>query len=251
MRKDNEERFGSHFDDVVDVICAGSSPGVLAFAIACADLDRTVLLIDSPPLADLTDPDTVAYLRSMTDDLESVSPDLELTITRARPVPSATGGRPKIEPFFGGQLQNWSATCSTSPFGVVCTEVIDSPMTAWRTKSEFIRAVVLGTYPPDADGAPGLVEWLTEQALDRGVEWDSGSVLQRLIFEGGRVVGAVVDEGAGSRIVRAADGVALYPGPALAVDDWSVESDAGTGLQVALVGRTAARFGRAELLLVD
>ncbi len=232
------------FDDVVDVICAGVTPGVLAYAIACADLDRSVLLIDSRPLSEVTDPDTVVYLRSMTDDLGSVTPDLELAVTRAQPVPPPTGGRPMIEPFFGGRLRTWSATCSTSPFGVVCSQVIDPAMTAWRTKSEIIRAVVLGT-PPNSGPAPGLVEWLTGQALERGIEPEAAS-LDRLIIENGQVVGAVFTGPLGSHSVRATEGVAFYLGPAATVDDWPVPDNGR--LQVALVGRTAARFGRVELL---
>ena len=67
--------------------------------------------------------------------------------------------------------------------------------------------------------------------------------------EGGRVVGAVLDTPSGPYRVRALECVALNTAPTPSADDWPVQAGSGgAALQVALVGRTAARFGRVELL---
>lgn len=239
-----------HFDEVVDVLCAGSGPGVLAFAIACAAQDRQVLVVDSAPAVELTDPETVAYLHAMTDDLGTIHPDLELAVTRAQPVPPPKGDRPTIEPFLGGRLRQWSASCMGSAFGVMFSDVLNLPMTPLRTRVEPIRAIPLGSYMPDGE-RPGrrLAEWLTDQAAERDLTPEIGWGLQRLLFDGGLVVGAVLDTPDGSHRVRTTECVALNPGPSSTVDDWPVQSGlADEGLQLAFVGRTAARFGRVELL---
>lgn len=238
------------FDEVVDVICAGSGPGVLAFAIACAAQDRRVLVVDSMSVTELDDPDTVEYFQAMTEDLGVVGRDLALARTQAQPVPPPKGDRPRIEPFLGGRLRQWSAACMGSAFGVMFSDVIDTSMTPLRTKVEPIRAIPLGTYSADSD-RPGahLVDWLSAQAtaLDAlpVAEW----TFRRLLFEGGLVVGAVLDTPSGSYRVRALDCVALDPGRTPGVNEWPVQTGlVGAEFQVALVGRTAARFGRVELL---
>ena len=57
-----------YWDDVVDVICAGAGPGALAQAIVCSDLGLSVELAETVAPSGLSDPDTVAYLESMTED---------------------------------------------------------------------------------------------------------------------------------------------------------------------------------------
>lgn len=249
---DSGGQFGSdeQFDEVVDVICAGSGPGVLAFAIACASRDQRVLFVDSLPAGELADPETAEYIQAMTEDLGSINRDLEVAHTRAQPVPPPKGERPRIEPFLGGRLRQWSAMCMGSAFGVMFSDVIDTSMTPLRTKVEPIRAIPLGTYSADGERpAPGLVDWLSAQAAALDMTPEVGWTLRRLVVEGGRVVGAVLDTPSGPYRVRALECVALNTAPTPSADDWPVQAGSGgAALQVALVGRTAARFGRVELL---
>lgn len=250
--RDSGEQIDSvgHFDEVVDVICAGSGPGVLAFAIACAARDQRVLVVDSLPAGELADPETVEYVHAMTEDLGSIRHDFELAHTRAQPVPPPKGDRPRIEPFLGGRLRQWSAMCMGSAFGVMFSDVIDTSMTPLRTMVEPIRAIPLGSYSADGERpGPGLVDWLSAQAAALDMTPEVGWTLRRLMFEGGRVVGAVLDTPTGPYRVRALDCVALNTGPTPGEGDWPIQTGlTGEGLQVALVGRTAARFGRIELL---
>jgi hypothetical protein len=239
------------WDDVVDVICAGAGPGALAHAICCADLDLEVEFADRELSSETSDPGTASYLQSMTEDLEPrVARDLELTVVRAQPVTVSEDRRATIEPFFGSRLRDWSACCVVSPFGVIYSQIPDN-MTAMRTESgETIRAAVLGDYRPDAD-RPGLhlADWLRTQARDRGILDQPGTALQRLVFEGGRVAGAALSTPSGTRLVRANMGVALSIGPTPDGADWPVQPVLPDGAaQIAVVSRTASRFGRVELL---
>jgi hypothetical protein len=240
------------WDDVVDVICAGTGPGVLAHAICCTDLDLDVEVADAELPSEATDPDTAAYLQSMTDDLDpAVGRDLELAVVRAQPVTVSKDRRATIEPFFGSRLRDFSARCVGSPFGVIYTQISDI-MTAMRTDSgETIRAAVLGDYRPDAD-RPGLklAEWLRGQAHDRGLLDYPGTALQRLVFEDGRVAGAALSTPSGTlRLVRATVGVALSLGAMPDGADWPAQPELPDGAaQVVVVSRTASRFGLVELL---
>ncbi|QEN12305.1 hypothetical protein ACRDU6_06140 [Mycolicibacterium sp. ELW1] len=254
MKNDEEliEASEWQWDDVVDVICAGAGPGALAHAICCADHDLDVEIADAEIGWQALDPDTAAYLESMTEDLGlagTPARDLELTAVRVQPVPAKTDRRATIEPFFGSRLRDWSVRCLASPFGVIYSHVPDI-MTPMRAESaETVRVAVLGDYRPDAD-RPGraLAEWLREQADDRDIYGASGTVLQRLIFEYGRIAGAELSTPQGSRLVRATAGVALSIGPWPAETDWPVQTGLADGAQVAVVSRTASRFGRVELL---
>jgi hypothetical protein len=239
------------WDDVVDVICAGAGPGALAHAICCTDLDYDVEFADAELSSQTFDPDTAAYLQSMTDDLEPrVDRDLELAIVRAEPVVVSKDRRATIEPFFGSRLRDFSARCVASPFGVIYTQIPDN-MTALRSGSgEPIRAAVLGDYRPETE-RPGweLAEWLRGQARERGLLEAAGTALQRLVFEQGRVAGAELSTDEGTRLVRATVGVALSIGPMPDSGDWPVQPELPSGAaKIAVVSRTASRFGLVELL---
>ncbi|AQT82523.1 hypothetical protein B1R94_03050 [Mycolicibacterium litorale] len=241
------------WDDVVDVICAGAGPGVLAHAIACADLDLAVELADVAVPAQVDDPDTAAYLQSMTDDLGPLIPgpdDLELSGVHAEPVVVEKGRRATVEPFFGAQLRGWSARCAVSPFGIIYSHVPEN-MTAMRAKSgQLIRATVVGDYQPDTE-RPGLelTGRLRDWADERGLLEPGDTTLQRLIFEGGRVAGAALATPSGTRLVRATSGVALSTAALPDDADWPVQAGMrGIAAHVAVVSRTASRFGRVELL---
>jgi len=243
-----------YWDDVVDVICAGTGPGALAQAIVCADLGLSVELAEAVASSELSDPDTAAYLAAMTEDLgplDRSSPELELPVVHAAPVAPLTDRRTRIEPFVGSRLRDWSAQCVLSPFGLVYSAVPEAGVTAMRSDSgESIRVAVLGPYQPDAD-RPGaaLADWLAEEAWERDVA-GHGLGLQRLIFEWGRVAGAAIDTTSGTRLIRARAGVALSTGAVPEDATWPVQPDLrDTAAQVAIVSRTGSRFGRVELLV--
>lgn len=246
-----------YWDDVVDVICAGSGPGALAQTILCADLGLNVVLADAVNAADLADDDTLAYLQAMIDDLGLAGrapQNLEVPLTRAvpEPPPSPKKGRhATVAPFVGSRLRDWAAHCAASPFGVIYSAVPDG-MTPMRTDAgQAIRAAVLGAYRPDADRpGPGLADWLAGQVRERDI-LSEGSGLQRLIFEDGRVAGAALEGPSGTRLVRALDGVALSTGPTPGGAEWPSQPDLrDIEVQVAVVSRAASRFGRVELLHV-
>ena len=90
----------------------------------------------------------------MTEDLGSINRDLEVAHTRAQPVPPQRE-RPRIEPFLGGRLRQWSAMCMGSAFGVMFSDVIDTSMTPLRTKVEPIRAIPLAPTRPTVNGGAG------------------------------------------------------------------------------------------------
>ena len=239
-----------HWDDVVDVICAGVGPGVLAHAIWCTDLDLDVEFADTELSSQTSDPDTAAYLQSMTDDLEPAADrGLELAVVHAKQVVVSKDRRATIEPFFGSRLRDFSARCAASPFGVIYSQIPDN-MTSLRAGGETIRAAVLGDYRPETD-RPGLelAEWLRGQADERGLLDEADTALERLVFEDGRVAGAALSTPDGTRLVRAIVGVALSIGPVPDAADWPVQSGLLSGAsQVAVVSRTASRFGLVELL---
>jgi hypothetical protein len=250
VRKDEEPIDASEipWDDVVDVICAGAGPGALAHAIWCADLDLDVEYLDTELSYEAGDPDTAAYLQSMTQDLPpAAEPDLELAVAHVKPVVVSKDRKATIEPFFGSRLRDFSAGCVTSPFGVIFSQVPDG-MTAVRSAGETIRVATIGEYRPETD-CPGaeLVEWLQREADERRLV-DEGRALRRLIFEAGRVAGAEVSTPDGTQLVRAVVGVAVSLGAIPAAAEWPSQPALPAGAQVAVVSRTASRFGRVELL---
>lgn len=252
MSVDEESAETSEYqwDYVVDVICAGAGLGALAHAIWCTDVDLDVEFAGAELSPATIDPDTAAYLDSMTEDLgPEVERDLRLAVAHVKPVVVSKDRKAAIEPFFGSRLRDFSARCVASPFGVVYSQVPDD-MIAMHSAGETIRVAVLGEFHPETD-CPGweVAEWLGERADERGLLDDSGSAVRRLIFEDGRVAGAELATSSGTRLVRATVGVALSIGPRPAKADWLVQNALpGCTAQVAVVSRTASRFGLVELL---
>lgn len=243
-----------HWDDEVDVLCVGSGPGVLAHAVFSAALGADVLLVDAAAPTDVTDADTRAFLGSMTDDLGPVTPagaDLEVAVLRAEPVPARTDPRAPIEPFIGARLREFALRCVASPFGVLYTEVPDAGWTAMRIEAgDTVQVASIGTFRAGVEApAPALTAWLDEQAHACGVARAADSVAQRLIFENGRVAGAELAAPSGTTLVRALAGVALSTRSAPDGGEWPAQPElGGRTADVAIIARTAGRFGRLVLL---
>lgn len=93
-----------------------------------------------------------------------------------------------------------------------------------------------------------LADWLYIQARDRGIEVCTDSPLQRIVFEDGHVLGAVLDAPSGAFAVGARHGVLVSTGGH--DHGGTVPSDLpdNTTLQVSVVRQAPSRFGRIELL---
>jgi hypothetical protein len=94
------------------------------------------------------------------------------------------------------------------------------------------------------------LDWLTAAASDRDVEVHQATSLERIVFEEGEVVGAEFRTPDGPFAVRARHGITVASGgpQAAMVTGQPLPADAETTLRLCLVGQTASRFGRVELL---
>lgn len=212
------------WQEAVDVICVGTSPGVAAYAAACAAAGLDVMTVDLP--ADGPDPATRSYLDAMTADLGDGPPPQPAPPIRARPVritPARTVKHDRLDPFVGEELRQWSAGCALDSSGVLFTAVPDHLLVPMRT---------------DAGGL------ITAVALPSA--WGSGAAcgtLLEMVHSWGRIAGALVSEGpegSEGRLVRAEHGLAFGVGPAGSPPDGAD----------ALVGRRAGRFARLQALEV-
>ncbi len=229
------------WDDTVDVVCVGDSPGVLAFAICCAAADLDVLIVEPPAVAD---PELDAWRAAMTEDLH-LGPGLSpgdpgndrpgFSFARVTPAPVPVGKRVTLEPFIGEHLRQWSADCLRSPFGVMFTQVPELLLPMRTEEGATITAAFLGVLP-DGD----VLTWLADRALEAGVP-DPEHAMSAMILEQGRVAGVELDDG--TRV--AATGGLAFP-----VDAHALVPDlAGLGdCTVAMVGRPAGRFATVDLL---
>jgi choline dehydrogenase-like flavoprotein len=270
------------WDDLVDVVCVGSGAGGIAAAIAAADAGHTVFVADSGAerspssvrapdsaapwvdglrgrmgVADL-DRTTTDYLDAMSEDLGPLSRcarDLEVPVRVVSPVTRDRSRSDRaVAPFYGARLRQWALECLASPYGVLYSRVRHKNMTSMRCGSgEAIEAVTIGSLQLDAE-APGLAltAWLITQARDRRIRVRTGSPLQRIVFEHGHVVGAVVATPAGPCSIRARRGLVLSTGEHHS-NSTSLACSLGllTTVEVAVVSQTASRFGRLELLTTE
>lgn len=234
---------GPEWDDTVDVICVGDSPGVLAFAICCAAADLDVLIVGPPAVAD---PELDAWRAAMTEDLEAaprLNPGREnpgndrpgFSFARVTPAPVPVGKRVTLEPFVGERLRQWSADCLRSPFGVMLTQVPELLLPMRTQEGATITAAFLGELP-DGD----VLTWLAERAFEAGIP-DAAHAMSAMILEQGRVAGVELDDG--TRIA-ATGGLAFPVGAHELVPDLPGLGDC----TVAMVGRPAGRFAIVDLL---
>lgn len=224
---ESPDDWSEHWDDVVDVICVGSTPGVLAYLNACAAADLDVLHVEQP--AEFDD-ETRLYFAAMTEDLDTAPTDdnpadTEPAVIGAVPAPlrrDARGRPDTLDTFFGEQLREWSARCARSPYAVMFTQVPDQFIRMRADTGEIITALAIPVNPGVAEN-------------DSGPETFGG-----LLYENGRLAGATVTGPSGPRRVRSDAGLALPIGPA---GQWPQHDCA------ALVSRPAGRFARLEVVL--
>lgn len=238
------------WDEVVDVICVGSSPGVLAYAICCVAADLDVLLVGP---AGEPDPQTAAWYAAMTEDLPTprLSPGREITaedrhafsLARLVPIPAPTGKRVTLEPFVGEHLRQWAAHCAQSPFGVMFTQVPDLLVPMRTEDGESVTAASIGDFGSAKSQAPddGLEGWLQQEAAEVDLIGPE-NVVAAMVLEGGRVAGVHLDDGS---LIASSGGLALPIGATAPHGPIPLDAD---DLIVTILGRPAGRFATVDLL---
>lgn len=229
------------WDEFVDVICVGTSPGVLAYAICCAENDLDVMVVQPP---DQPDAETAAWYAAMTVDLparlnpgrENACEDRqEFSFARVTPPPALTGKRLRLETFVGEHLRRWSAYCLSSPMGVILTEIPELLVPMRTEDGTTITAAFLGDIH-DGD----LLTWLADRAREIGIP-ESEDTMSAMILDEGRIAGVELDDGT---LVAATCGLAFPVGANALVPDLPGLG----GCTVAIVGRPAGRFATVDLL---
>jgi hypothetical protein len=245
------------WDEVVDVICVGSSPGVLAYAICCVAADLDVVLVRA---AGEPDPQTAAWYAAMTEDLPApteglpvprLNPGREIaaedrhafSLVRLVPIPAPSGKRVTLEPFVGEHLRQWSAHCAQSPFGVMFTQVPDLLVPMRTEGGESVTAVSIGDFGSAKSQArdDGLEGWLLQEAAETDL-LGTENIMTAMVLEGGRVAGVHLDDGS---LIAASGGLALPVGAAAQRCPLPADAD---DLVVAILGRPAGRFATVDLL---
>jgi hypothetical protein len=253
---------GIHWDDVVDVVCVGRGAGALAAVIAANRNGMSVFMAglgdggnEADSLAErlgVADVATVDYLTALTED---VGPLVRCAVPSQVPLrtidgPKADSRRGRIATFVGSALRGWADRCLASPYGLLYTNLAHSTTETYTSAGATIEASVVGTIDVENGRlTEELDQWLSVRADELGVDGDSSDSLQRLVFDGGQVVGAIFDTPSGPRSVRALLGVVMETGgraiaPTLPTDGL----DDASSVTVALVTRAASRFVRLELL---
>ena len=261
------------WDEEVDVVSTGSGIAGLAHAVAVADMGGEVFVADSrgdaEPRAsvavrsrvdrlhwleaDVPDPETNEYFAALSSDLGPLTRSARDVAVPIRVVDHAEPVDPRgaVAPFVGARLRDWAARCLVSPYGYLYTRVSDWRSTTLRTvDGESLEVAEIGSITPDPANVSGSVlDWLTAQARDRCIEVHHATSLQRIVFEEGDVVGAVFKTPDGPLAVRAHHGVTVASGgPQVTMGAGHPLPVDGATLRVGLVGQTASRFGRLELL---
>jgi hypothetical protein len=257
------------WDTEVDLVCIGAGIGGLATAIATVDAGEDVIVADTGQIAasvathgglgaargwlqhDGVDVETEDFLAAVVEGLDPLArrPGASPVPTRvARPW---TGDGRSVEPFVGATIRAWDTQCLGSPYATLHSSVFGWQRTRMRSSDgEAIEVIPVGEIDwHDGLGEHDLLDWMGGQAYERDVDVLSASSLQRIVFEEGLIVGVVLDTPDGPYAVGTRRGVTLSPpdnGPA-AAGQLTVPSQ-GDRKQVCLVGRSASRFGRVELV---
>jgi hypothetical protein len=265
------------WDEEVDVICTGPGVGFLASAIAAVDAGLKVFVAgcggDSSSCAaavtvapgaerlrrgfgvGVQDAETNAYFEQMSADLRPLQGRRDVDVPVRVVLGSPPAGIGRTEPFVGSRLRDWAARCLSSPYGVLFSRAARPQMTKMRTtKGEWIEVSVVGSFEHEAGAVPGsaLSDWLSAQARSRQIEVCPTSALQRIVFNDGQPVGAVVATAEGRHAVRARRWVSVAIGGAPVVASAAIGArSAPQTTQVCIVGQTASRFGRVELLTTE
>lgn len=237
-----------NWDARVDILCTGSGLGGLATAISAVDAGVDVFVADSAGI-DVSDDETNRYFDELSQDLHvPVYPASALDAPIRNDLAPAAWTSRRVEPFVGSRLQDWAANCLASPYGFLYSRVCERGAVTMRSsRGESFEVAAIGSIElgPDQPKVV-LADWLSAQARGRGIEVCTDSPLQRIVFESGRVLGAVLDTPSGPYAVRASHGVLVSTGG----HELGAACDLAetATLQVSIVRQAASRFGRVELL---
>jgi NAD(P)-dependent dehydrogenase (short-subunit alcohol dehydrogenase family) len=263
-----------NWDEEVDVVSTGAGIAGLAHAVAVADRGGEVFVADSRRethssgtsvavrsrvdrlhwlQVDVSDQETNEYFAALASDLGPLTRTAREVDVPIRVLDQATPVDPRgvVAPFIGARLRDWAARCLVSPSGYLYTSVSDFRSTPLRTvDGDSFQVAEIGSITPDPANVGGSVlVWLTSQARDLSIGIHQDTSLQRIVFEEGDVVGAVFATADGPLAVRARHGITVSSGgPQLTVAAGQPLPVDGGALRLCLVGQTASRFGRVELL---
>jgi hypothetical protein len=262
------------WDTEVDVAIVGAGAGGLANAIATVDAGGEVLVVDAAPtfrgdavsgalrerveakrhslLPETLDVETNEYFAAVSEGIRLPAdpvPDATVFQRVARNL-SQDEAFGFVEPFVGSRLNSWAEQCITSPYGLLYTSMRDWRTTTMRAAGgDSIEVVSVGAMEwADGFGEADLLQWLTTEAYDRDIEVETATSLERIVFEEGVIVGVVLSTPDGPHAVRTRAGITFASRDHDPADGGHPGATAGDRLQVCLVGRTASRFGRVELM---
>ncbi|MHC9293117.1 FAD-binding protein [Mycobacterium sp. LTG2003] len=254
------------WDDEFDVVCCGTGFGALATAITAMDAGLEVFVARAGQQDATTpsrwlgerieDPETRDYFDGLTQDLgprEAAAVEADVSIRAMSDLSPAELSGP-VPPFYGARLRDWASRCLLSPYGVLYTRLLDRGTTPMRTPAGAeIDVKVIGAIQPDhgISASSAVNEWLLSQTRERGVQISDGISLERIVFEEGEIVGAVLTTADGPLALRARHGIAIAMPSRHGAGAAHALPEHRHSLQVALVGHSASRFGRVELLATD
>lgn len=241
------------WDDAVDVVCTDAGYAGMICAIAASERGGEVMIAGQQRHTRMWfdtlrgDPATTAYVAELAGDidLKRLTPDeeaLPVRAVQAHREPSTNKRRRTVPAFDGGRLRRWAATCIASPTGYLYTRVTDWPSETMQSADGDLLEVYASD-PGAASADDGILAGLAAQARGRRVQVRPVDAVTRLVFEDNTVAGVIFATPDGPLAIRARHGV-LICGGAPAGTDVPLAAD----LRPALVGRTASRFGRVELL---
>jgi hypothetical protein len=236
------------WDETIDVLCVGAAGAALAIAVGADGAGLDVMLVGSrghpneQSLAGrlgLADHDSVEYLRAVTDDTGPL-------VQHADPVEwTDRGAGGPLSPHLGGDvsfsgaaLRDWAASCLASPHGLLCTAVAGPEATMLSVGKVGIAKTV------DVSG------WLDDRARRGGVAVREQTSLRSLVFAGGQVIGAVLDEPGGELLVRAEVGVVFATGTSARLPEYGAKCVGGPAAhELVVLMRPFSRFARLELIV--
>ncbi|MGB8405509.1 MAG: hypothetical protein WCE30_15710 [Mycobacterium sp.] len=249
------------WDTEVDVLCIGAGIGGLAAGIAADEAGAEVMITTAhaklpptdlgAPAADLRawlctevrDEATAQYLAALVEGFEiadTVDGAIPTRVAGERPTGTRT-----VPTFVGARVANWGVECLRSVTGALLSTV--QGWTASEMRDAGGRQILVAPVGDVACGsARDLLEALVDGVDTSDIEVALDSPVQRLVFDGGAAVGAVLDGPDGAYSVRARHGVVLSPDLPLP-DDVPLSATASE-VRVCLVSIPGSRFVRVELL---
>lgn len=229
------------WDDEVDIVCVGTEPAVLAYAVAAESVGMDVIVTRSRARVDaltlaarlgLSD-ESADYVVAVTEDAPLPAEPQALTV-RCAGVPLWPDPGPGVS-FSGAALRNWAGSCLGSPYGLLSTTVASLGEETLPVGTVSGEAVEVG-------------RWLQDRCDEFEVAPSERTCLGSLVFAEGQVFGAVIESPDGGSRVRAIAGVVFSTWTGASTPLVAPGALGGTGKAELVVRRRAfSRFARLEL----